>query len=70
MGSVNEEFWFKESLIFVVIFSLIRIWWARQFVRWGIDLARDVLDGKVIFLEVGMPSCCSMIEFLWGLPIL
>ncbi len=25
-GSINEEFWFKEGLIFIVVVSLIRIW--------------------------------------------
>ncbi len=28
VGSINEKFWFEESLILVVVFPLIRIWWA------------------------------------------
>src|SRR6266436_6657762 len=29
VGGIDEEFLFKESLIFIIVVSLIRIWWAR-----------------------------------------
>ncbi len=28
VGSIDEEFWFEESLIFIVVVSLIQVWWA------------------------------------------
>ncbi len=27
VGGIDEEFWFEESLILIVVFSLIQIWW-------------------------------------------
>ena len=69
-GLIDKEVWFEEGLIFVIVGSLIRIRWTRQFVRWGVDLSGNMLDDEVIFLEVGVPSCCSSVQLLWGFPIL
>ena len=27
-GGVDEEFWFEEGLIFIIVVSLVQIWWA------------------------------------------
>jgi len=61
MGGIDEEFWFEKSLIFIVVFSLVRIWWAQQFIRWGVDLSGDVFNDEIVLLEVGVPSCCSVV---------
>src|SRR6266404_8840082 len=69
-SGVYEEFWFKEGLVLVVVVSLVGIGWSRQFVCWRVDLARDVFDDEVVFLEVGVPSCRSSVQFLWSFPVL
>ncbi len=58
---IDEELWFKEGLILVIIIPLIRVWWARQFVCWGVDLSGDMFDDEVVFLKVSMPLCCSSV---------
>ncbi len=60
-SSIDKEFRFKEGLIFIVIISLVRIWWVRQFVCWGVNLSWDVFYDEIIFLKVGMPSCRSSV---------
>ena len=33
-----------------------------------IDLFSDVMNDEVVILELGMPPCSSVVEFLWVLP--
>ncbi len=46
----NEQFWFEECLVFVIILTLIDIRWSGEFVCWGVNLSRDVFDYEIVFL--------------------
>ena len=46
----DEQFWFEECLIFVIVLALVGVGWSGEFVCWGVNLSRDVFDYEVIFL--------------------
>jgi hypothetical protein len=70
-GDKSYEFLRQEyNYVSVILFSLVDGWGSREDVWPHVGFPRYVVDDEVILLQVCMPSGCSSVEVLWGLPVL
>jgi hypothetical protein len=66
----SDQFGGKHGDILVVFFRVILCQELGQYIWKGVGLPRDVLEDKVIFLQVSMPLRSALIQVSGGLPIL
>src|ERR1700722_18492009 len=65
-----EKKWIQQNCVVVVVLPLVKSWSSRQDIGFRILLPGDMMECKVIVLELSKPSCLSSIEFLWLLEVL
>jgi hypothetical protein len=65
-----ELLWWQNSHVLIISFSSVSIQGSGEDIWSHVGLSRYVMNSEVIFLQVCMPSGCSAVEVLGGLPVL
>src|ERR1700722_8897280 len=60
----------QQNCVVIVVLPPVKSWSSRQDISFRILLPRDMMERKVIVLELSKPLCLSSIEFLWLLEVL
>src|SRR5229473_2666364 len=70
-GYLSDELrrW-EDNHVPVVFLALFDIQRSRQDIWARVRFTRDVMNLEVVFLQVGVPSCCPPVQVLWRFPVL
>ena len=60
----------QQNCVVIVILPLVKSWSSQQDISFRILFPRDIMERKVIVLELSKPLCLLSIEFLWLLEVL